>query len=177
MHLKVRHFSDRDAALFLINKFPRRKQLGIMKAFYYIYAPKGRGIYLLLRASSEAPAFQERRRIHQILIHLIFTRFFMTLLSKTILVVVAMGILFFQPKRADSQGISSCPDSCSVPGPELVMNGDFNQVIQNSSYTSSVPFLLPIWASNIMMNFGEYYVTNDAALHNLQWSGFDCGCV
>lgn len=53
-------------------------------------------------------------------------------------------ILLFGINQANAQLL--CTDSCSVAGPELVINGDFALQIQNSSYTTSAPFQIPIWA-------------------------------
>ncbi|MBK7388380.1 MAG: PKD domain-containing protein [Bacteroidetes bacterium] len=79
--------------------------------------------------------------------------------------------LLFGINQANAQLL--CTDSCSAPGPELVINGDFALQIQNSAYTTSAPFQIPIWAPATSLNFGQYTITDTPAVHNGQWGGID----
>lgn len=66
-----------------------------------------------------------------------------------------------------------CTDSCSVAGTEMVVNGDFALQIQNSAYTTSAPFQIPVWAPATLLSFGQYTITNNPIIHNVEWGGTD----
>lgn len=74
--------------------------------------------------------------------------------------------------RTDAQTL--CTDSCSSPGPELVINGEFASQIQNSIYNTSAPFQLPVWIPPAtLLNFGQYTITDNPVTNNAQWGGID----
>jgi PKD repeat protein len=59
-----------------------------------------------------------------------------------------------------TQGCEVCTGQCITEGPELIVNGDFSQVILNN-YTPSAGYLATTYMTGTTLDFGEYLITDD----------------